>query len=240
TYGMVLSRLPQLPEITQKPTSAPPAASLPQPHLDYLRKTSAILGTLEVLALAILDPLAGFFLAIHTFTIKYTSQAMLEALPALTSLLAVMAYDRSLKSKRSALWLSLSGVALGLTAASKYIYAVIGVAIVLHWLWTNQHERRASQAAVTIWWKQWLPIFGWGILSLVIFILADAYLWPNPIGRLKASLAFNVAYSQSDQVQSVYYPLWQPLAVLFQSVPWHPGVFVVAFDTLIAVLGLLG
>ena len=116
---MVLSRLPQLPEITQKPTSSPPAASLPQPHLDYLRKTSAFLGTLEVLALAILDPLAGFLLAIHTFTIKYTSQAMLEALPALTSLLAVMAYDRSRNSKRSALWLSLSGVALGLTAASK-------------------------------------------------------------------------------------------------------------------------
>lgn len=240
TFGMVLSRLPQLPEITQKPTSAPPAASLPQPHLDYLRKTSAFLGTLEVLALAILDPLAGFLLAIHTFTIKYTSQAMLEALPALTSLLAVMAYDRSRNSKRSALWLSLSGVALGLTAVSKYIYAVVGIAIVLHWLWTNHRERRASVAAVSIRWKQWLPIFGWGILSLVIFILADAYLWPNPIGRLKTSLAFNVAYSQGDQVQRVYYPFWQPLAVLFQSVPWHPGVFVLALDTLIAVLGLLG
>ena len=133
---------------------------LPQPHLDYLRKTSAILGTLEVLALAILDPLAGFLLAIHTFTIKYTSQAMLEALPALTSLLAVIAYDRSRNSNRSALWLSLSGVALGLTAASKYIYAVVGVAIVLHWLWTNLHERRASRAPVSFWWKQWLPIFG--------------------------------------------------------------------------------
>lgn len=240
TYGLVLSRLPQAPEISEKPTSAPPAASLPQPHLGYLRKTSAILGTMEVLALAFLDPLAGLFLAIHTFTIKYTSQAMLEALPALTSLLAVMAYDRSQRSKRAGLWLTLSGVALGLTAASKYIYAVIGIAILLHWIWSIRAERQASITAGNNWWRQWLPILAWGILSLVVFILADVYLWPDPIGKLRASLAFNVAYSKSDQVQSMPYPLWQPLATLFQSVPWHPGVFVVALDTLIAVLALVG
>ena len=46
-YGVVLTGLPQVPEIPQKPTSAPPADSLPQPHLDYLRVTSAVLGTLE-------------------------------------------------------------------------------------------------------------------------------------------------------------------------------------------------
>jgi hypothetical protein len=91
TYGLVLAWLPQSSELPQQPTSAPPAASLPQPEINYLPWTSAILGTLEVLALAILDTLAGLFLAIHTFTIKYPSQAMLEALPALTSLLAVMA-----------------------------------------------------------------------------------------------------------------------------------------------------
>ena len=106
TYGLVLTRLPELPEIAQKPTSAPPADSLPQPHLNYLRRTSAILGTLEVLVLAFLDPLAGLFLAIHTFTIKYTSQSMLEALPALTSLLAVVAYDRWRSSERNNLWLA--------------------------------------------------------------------------------------------------------------------------------------
>ena len=32
TYGMVLSRLPHLPEITQKPTSAPPSASQTRPQ----------------------------------------------------------------------------------------------------------------------------------------------------------------------------------------------------------------
>jgi ABC-type sugar transport system permease subunit len=239
TYGLVLTRLPQIPEIAQKPTSAPPADTLPQPHLDYLRRASALLGALEVLALAFLDPLAGIFLAIHTFTIKYTSQAMLEAMPALTSLLAVMAYDRSRKSQRTSSWLVLSGIALGLTAASKYIYAVVGIVILLHWLWATLTERQSSQQKQDG-WRPWLPILSWGILALFIFILADVYLWPDPIGRLKASLAFNAAYSQSDEVQSMSFPFWQPLATIFQSVPWHPGVFVIALDTLIALLGLLG
>jgi ABC-type sugar transport system permease subunit len=239
TYGLVLTGLPQIPEIAQKPTSAPPADSLPQPHLEYLRKTSALLGTLGVLALAFLDPLAGIFLAIHTFTIKYTSQSMLEALPALTSFLAVMAYDHWLRSKRTNLWLALSGIALGLTAASKYIYAVVGIAILLHWMWETRAEGQNS-IPERRGWRQLLPILGWGMLALFIFFLVNVYLWPDPIDRLKTSLTFLAAYSQSEQVQRMSFPFWQPLATLFQSVPWHPGVFVIVLDTLIALLALLG
>ncbi len=239
TYGLILAGLETSPEVPQKPSTAPPADSLPQPHFNYLRWSSAIIGTLEVLALAVLDPLAGLFLAMHTFTIKYTSQVMLEALPALTSLLAVMAYARSKESKRSGLWLMLSAVALGLTAAAKYMYALVGIVIFIDWLW-GKWEGRGRNSIENSWWKQGLPIIGWGVLAILIFFLADPYLWPDPLGRLRESLTFNVAYSQSEHVQSSGFPIWQPLTWLFTSVPWHPGVFVIAVDTLIALLALAG
>lgn len=239
TYGLILAGLETSPEVPQKPSTAPPAESLPQPHLNYLRRSSAIIGTLEVLALVVLDPLAGLFLAMHTFTIKYTSQVMLEALPALTSLLAVMAYARSNRSKRPGLWLMLSAVALGLTAAAKYMYALVGIVILIDWLW-GKWEGRGRNSIENSWWKQGVPIIGWGVLAILVFFLADPYLWPDPLGRLRESLTFNVAYSQSEHVQSSGFPIWQPLTWLFTSVPWHSGVFVIAVDTLIALLALAG
>ena len=41
--------------------------------------------------LALVDPLAGGLLAVHTLFIKYTSQAYLEALPLFAGLAAVLA-----------------------------------------------------------------------------------------------------------------------------------------------------
>lgn len=235
-YGAVLAFLPAAEEIPDRPTSASPADSLPQPHLDAARIAAAVLGTLEVALLALLSPLAGLFLGIHTFTIKYTSQVMLEALPALTSLAAVLCYGRS-KGKWNG-WLALSAVALGLTAASKYVYVVAGVAILGHWLWDSYpRENRAGRRR----WVRWLaPVLGWGALSLAVFFLSDPYLWPDPLGRLRESLFYHAGYTQSEEVQRIQFPFWQPLTTLFQSVPWHPGVFVVSLDLLIAVFALLG
>ncbi len=96
--GLIMAGLPPVPEIPDRPTTADPAQQLPQPHLDNVRTSHAIFGTLEVFALSLINPLAGLLLAVHTWTIKYTSQVMLEALPALTSLLVVVFY---LKSRRN-------------------------------------------------------------------------------------------------------------------------------------------
>ncbi len=234
-YGAVLSYFPQAPEIPALPTSAAPAASLPEPQFLALRLTAALQGTLAVLTLALIDPLAGLFLGVHTFTIKYTSQVMLEALPALTSLLAALAYLRSRGRARGRfdLWLGLSGALLGLTAAAKYLYAVVGLAILLHWLWSIRRlELRRASA--------WLPALAWGGVSLAVFFAADPYLWPDPLGRLQASILFNTGYAAGEQVQNAGLPFWQPLSWLFQSVPWHPGVFLFTLDALIALLALAG
>ena len=106
------------------------------------RRVSVVFGSLAVLALSIVNPLAGLFLAVNSLAVKYTSEIYLEALPMLTSLLAVIAYgiyyrsakDPAANKKKIFLWLALSGVFLGITAASKYVYCIAGLAILLHWL----------------------------------------------------------------------------------------------------------
>ena len=133
-YGLAILPLPAAPLLPEQSSTLPPATRLPQPHMRVARTVSAVLGALEVLALAFLNPLAGLFLAIHTWQIKYTSQIMLEPLPSLMSALAVLCYFKARgvqaeRKRRSLGWLILSGIALGLTAASKYTYCVAGLAV---------------------------------------------------------------------------------------------------------------
>ncbi len=267
-YGAVLATLPQVEEVPERPTTAGPASSLPEPHLDVARKTAAVSGVLEVLVLALVNPLAGLFLAIHTFTIKYTSQVMIEALPALTSAVAVLAYARS-KGRWNG-WLAFSAVALGLTASGKYLYCIVGLVIVVHWLWETWREapqndipmlsapvpggvasevtlqesprgRGSEHFPGKLRGARWLrPLVIWAILALVVFFATDPYLWPAPVERLRESIFYHSEYTQSDAVQRAGFPMWQPLTWLAQSVPWHPGVFAVSLDVPITILALLG
>ncbi|MBE2221409.1 MAG: hypothetical protein IAF02_07710, partial [Anaerolineae bacterium] len=241
-YGTAISSLPPTAEIPDRPTTAQPAVSLPQPHLDTARRVSAFFGTLEVLLLALLNPLAALFLGIHTWTIKYSSQVMLEALPAFTSAAAVVTYDWSQvyeKGKRRRwgwLLLLLSAVLLGLTAAAKYLYALVGIAILIHWGWSVWRYRQNGRFPL-----KWFLIAGvWGVGALLIFFAANPYLWPDPVGRLLASIFYHQQYSQSAAVQDTGWPMWQSLVWLLGSVVWHPGVFVVMFDLFIAAFALVG
>ena len=96
------------------------------------RFTSVIMASLAVLFLAIINPLAGLFYAIHAWQINFTSRVLLESLPSMTSILMVVFY---LKSKQK--WnqyLFLSSMFLGLTTASKYYYCLVGAAIIIDWL----------------------------------------------------------------------------------------------------------
>ncbi|HEY6072307.1 MAG TPA: ABC transporter permease subunit, partial [Anaerolineales bacterium] len=156
--------------------------------------------------------------------------------PALTSLLCVLAY---LQWKRTGkgrfeFWLVLSGVFLGLTAASKYMYCVIGFAILIDWFLDAKEQNDLGR-----FYKQ---VFVWGILAIVVFFAADPYLWPDPIGRLKESLLYHAAYtSGAAEVQNASSPAWQPLYWLFWSPYWsYPGVFAFPFDILITVIAVLG
>ena len=135
------------PEETLTPdaaTTAGPNNHMPQSLIKPARTVNAILGTLTVLVLALISPLAGLLLATHTFTIKYVSQIMLEALPALTSLVTVLAYVQSKKKNGNIKWIVTSAIFLGLTAASKYLYCIVAIAILIDWF--LEEKRKGSLA----------------------------------------------------------------------------------------------
>lgn len=214
------------------------------------RWISALFGALAAALLSFANPLAGLLLAVHTFGVKFTSVVYLEALPAFTSLAAVMAYSRWLASttRRSAypkskneFWLALSAVMLGISAASKYLYAVAGIAIGVHFLLHSLWRRELKI-------RNLILMAAWGLGAVAVFFLCDPYLWPDPIRRLQSSLAFSTAYSKGDYVNSIPYPIWQPLRWLSRPVttfkasliPQLPGNFPIALDSWILWLAILG
>ena len=227
------------PEETLTPeaaTSAEPNKYLPRDLTKPARTVNAILGTLTVAILAIFNPMAGLLLAAHTITIKYVSQVMLEAFPALTSLLMALSYLQWKKGNRSRLngWLIFSAIFLGVTAASKYLYCVVSIAILSDW-YLDAREQNS--------FKTFLRIASiWGALAILVFFLFDPFLWPDPLARLGESIFYHAGYSSGAvEVQNAASPVWQPFFWLFFSPYWwHKGVFPFPFDPIIAVLALLG
>ncbi len=239
-YGIVLTQLPQAAPPPAVPSTANPNPMLPRNRLDLLRDTAGLFGVLEVAAIAIVSPLAGLLLATDSWQIKYTSEVMLEAVPAFFSLLAVLLYALSDRKRRR--WLIASGVALGLAAAGKYLYAIAGIAILLDWLAATRPaiDLQASQPVLRTALRWIRPIAGWGLLSLAVFFLANPYLWPDPIGRLAGSIAFHWNYTNNaPEIQQAGYPMGQQLIWLVQSVPWSPQAFVVRIDFWLALLLVL-
>jgi hypothetical protein len=233
-YGFSLLSVPEQPLIPDRPTSAEPDKYLPRELLSAARKAGQVVGTLTVLVLAMLNPVAGLFLASHAFTIKYVSQVMLESLPALTSLVAVMAYVQSKKRRNEIAWLTVSAIFLGLTAASKYLYCLVGIAILVDWFLVSRKNHALRQFL--------RDVLLWGGLAVVIFFLADPYLWPDPVGRLRESVFYHANYATgASEVQNAGFPAWQPLVWLNTSpYYWHRGAFVFAPDLLISILAAFG
>jgi len=233
-FGFSLLSAPEAPLIPDRPTSAGPDQYLPRDLLHNARSMGQVFGTLTVFLLSLLNPIAGLFLAAHTFTIKYVSQVMLEALPALTSLVTVMAYVQSKKHKNASGWLIVSAVFLGLTAASKYLYCLVGIAILIDWYLVSK-ENDNLRAFVR-------NVLLWGVLAVALFFLADPYLWPDPINRLKESVFYHAGYATgASEVSNAGFPFWQPFVWLNTSAfYWHEDVFVVGLDFLATILAAFG
>jgi ABC-type sugar transport system permease subunit len=235
-FGFSLLAAPPEPLTPDRPTTASPDSTLPRGLLRPARITSAVFGTIEILLISLVNPLAGLLLGIHAFTIKYTSQVMLESLPALTSLACVMAYMRWKKrsSYKFNYWLVGSAIFLGLTAASKYLYCVVGIAILVDWLLESRQTGNLR--------RSFPLVMFWGLLALAIFFAADPYLWPDPFGRLKNSVLYHAAYAAgASEVQNSGYPIWQPF-IWLNTTPyaWHPQAFYFAIDPLVTLLAVFG
>ena len=227
----------------------------PVPGSEGARALSAAFGVLHVLLLALVNPVAGALLAVHSYTVKYTAQVYLEAVPMFMASVCVLASigarfqvpgaraERSAlapgtwplepSSWRNPLLWSLSAVALGLAAAGKYVYAVAGLAVAADSVWRLVEARRP---------RGLLVLLGGGGLARRVLLAANPYLWPDPFGRLFDSLAFHAAYSQGAHVQQSGYPWYQPFVWLVAPRPvgWHPGIIITPFDPLTAALGVGG
>ncbi len=197
---------------------------------DFLvdRHIAVLFGTLQVLVVALVNPLAGALLAIHTMTAKYTAEVYLEAVPSFAATLAILAYERARRrgEGQTGSWFWLSAGLLGVAAASKYIYAVVGLAAVPFIVW---QQRR----------KPWNVLL-YGLLALAVFLALNPILWPDPLGRLRDSILFHGEYTQSAAVARYDHPWWQPVNWMGGAATWHPGVFWFPFDFFTFLLGLVG
>ncbi len=250
-FGLSILPAPETP-LLPRPTTTGRDQTLPREQVRNARTLSAIFGTLEVALLALVNPLAGFILAIYALQIKYTSQMMLEALPAFTSLAMVLAYTKSKDSSRGLPhktgWLVVSAVFLGLTAASKYMYCVAGVAILLDWYILSvqaNKERQTISPSSRGWLRRYAPprnMLLWGLLAMLVFFACDPYLWPAPIERLEASIFYHTHYAIGTDVHKANFPFYHPLIwlFLFPVSMWHPNVFPFVLDPFIAQLACFG
>lgn len=208
------------------------------------RWISVTFGTLTVLAATIINPVAGFFLAVNTFSVKYTSLVYLEALPMLASFLSLLAYlvyfrkfqERQKWERKSYLWLGLSALLMGITAASKYVYGIVALTILSHAIISVMRKK----APMNLLWI----MSAWGILALVSFFIFNPYLWPDPIGRLQKSLAYHASYPESQNVLEHPYPWWQPIQWLFRPFisldPKPTSAFLIKIDPVIFFLAVIG
>ncbi len=178
-------------------------------YLFAARSISAVFGVLAVFFVSLINPWAGFFLTLHSMTLKYTSQAYLEAVPLFAMIFCVYSLLRS--ENHGKRWFYLSAISLGVIAASKYPYLFI--IVVLGYLWFQFPEKKISDTLKFI------------FVSGGTFFILNPSIWADPVINLYSSLLFHGLYSQSTHVQSYAYPWYQPLIYLSTSVQWHPQVF---------------
>ena len=152
---------------------------LPPHTLRNARLQSVLAGSLTVLVVAHISPLAGLALAVQSIHAHYSSVAYADALPTLCCALAVTLYAR-----RRNPWLA--AVCLGIGVAGKYPYAVVGGVIVLHAL------------AVRRW--SVTRLLAWGLVAAGVFFMLNPYLWPDPVGRLRDQLQYHEDDTRRDGV----------------------------------------
>ena len=241
-YGLSLLHLPERAFADDVAITDPPAPYLPPDQLNAARTEASIFGAIAAGLLALFNPLGGLMLAIHSWTIKYTSQVMLDGLAALMSLATVMAYVQY-KKKPHAGWLIASAIFLGLAADTKFLHGTVGFAILIDWMIASPRSTDSAErpARVSHFLRSLkLPIL-WGLISLLTFFVANPFLWTDPIGRLQTTLEAVRFTTTNSNVTNSGFVAWQQLNWLTMSVPWPSNdAFVFLADTFIMLLAIIG
>jgi ABC-type sugar transport system permease subunit len=235
-FGLSIVGLPERALVEDVPITADPARILPPDLLQAARRMSGVWGSLTAGLIALINPLGGLLLAIHSFTIKYTSQVMLDGFASLMSTATAVAYYFSKKrqGKSRNTLLILSAIFLGLSASSKYLHFAVGIAILIDWFLDARDSNNINQFLKNA--------FLWGILSVITFFIFNPFYWPDPIGRIQTTLAAISGTTTNPNVASANYPIWQQLVHLSTSVPvnWNPGGFFFRLDGIIFLFAIFG
>lgn len=202
-----------------------------RPAFEAGRWPSAVAGTLQVALLAVVHPVAAWLVALEPYHAKYSAQVMLEAIPGLLALLAVLVLERALgRCARPGaaegpprLGLAAGAFALlGAAAAAKYPYGGVGLVAFAPFV-VRAFPRRPLA---------WLGLV---VASAVAFLALDPYLWPDPAGRLWETVRHHLAYSRSEHVVRSNLPWYQQAVWLLRAAPleWHPGIFVTGLPAIV-------
>ena len=234
--GLSILRFPEEPLVADVSITAQPARSLPPRLLDAARGMSVVWGTLTTFLLAWMNPLGGLILAVHSFTIKYTSQVMLDGFASLTSTAAAFAYSFSKRNNgRAGNVLSIaSAIFLGMSASSKYLHSAVGFAILIDWFLTARENHAVR--------KFLRDALGWGLLAILVFLLCNPFYWANPSESIRVTIEAVTATTTNPNVESANFPAWQQLKWLSTSVPlsWSRDAFPVRLDGLIFAFAIFG
>jgi arabinogalactan oligomer/maltooligosaccharide transport system permease protein len=235
-FGLSILGLPEEPLIADLPITATPPKTLPSDLQDAARTMSAVWGSLTALLLALINPLGGFLLAIHSFTIKYTSQIMLDGFAALMSTATGVAYyfSKRKSGRAGTIVLITSAVFLGMSASSKYLHSAVGFAILIDWFLSAGKNNELK-----LFFRNALL---WGLLSLAVFLLCNPFYWPDPIERIQVTLEAVRGTTTNANVAAANLPMWQQFVALSSSVPtyWNPHGFLLRVDTLISIFAIAG
>jgi len=235
-FGLSIVGLPEEPLVADLPITADPAKTLPPNLLHAARGMSVLWGTITATLLALMNPLGGLLLAVHSFTIKYTSQIMLDGFASLmgTATAFTYYYSKRYTGKTKNKLLMTSAIFLGMSAASKYLHSAVGFAILIDWFIVakeNNQTKKFFQNALL-----------WGGLSILIFFICNPFYWADPIKSIQTTLGAVSATTTNPNVERANYPVWQQLMHLSISVPrsWSRDGFLVHIDGLIFIFALLG
>lgn len=201
------------------------AAGLALPEYLVTRTISVVQGLLLVILITLVNPWAGLFLGVHSIETLFTTRAYLEALPSFTAALAVVSYVHYRKVQRPR-WFYLTALALGATAASKYIYLTAGIALAPFILWDHRRQ---------------LPMLGlFGFVVAGTFMLLNPHMWTSPIEHLTGSIQFHLSFAGSSYVQQANREWWYPFAYLAAGQGQRNPEWGLSFNVVVFVLGWLG
>ena len=226
-YGVAITSLDRDPPIRPQATGTRIPAELRE-EFRRARLLSVAAGTAQVYLVALLNPLAGLFLAIDSYHIRYTSEIMLEAIPGFFAVLAIVLFGASWRPrergtrKLDAAYLYSSAVSIGLAVSGKYTYALVALAI-LPFLLARAGRWRVSVSYIA--------------LAFLVFFATNPALWLDPLSGMADTFSFHARFSGENARA-----WWHPLALMAHTVhdDHHAAYFAAWPDRLLLLFAAVG